>query len=207
MKETFLKINIMVKGNLYYENGEYYKGQFKNGLRDGKGIQYYKNNKIKYEGDFSEDKYHGEGNLYYKNAEYYKGQFKNGIKHGKGTDYYKKDKKQKNSNIKYNGYYKNDKYDGNGILYYENGEYYKGEFKDNYFDGRGYECLSDGSLRYNGYFVKNIYEGKGIFFNYKEKEYYFGVWKNGKMNGMGKIFGMCVGFYSNTNEIKNISII
>ena len=36
----------------FYEDGEYYVGQFFNGLKHGKGTIYYKDGKIKYEGDF-----------------------------------------------------------------------------------------------------------------------------------------------------------
>jgi len=45
------------------EDGEYYIGEWKNDLRNGKGIQYYSNGKIKYEGVFISDKY--EGNIKY----------------------------------------------------------------------------------------------------------------------------------------------
>ena len=39
-------------GKFYCEDGEYYIGQWKNGLKHGKGIYYYKNGNIKYEGIF-----------------------------------------------------------------------------------------------------------------------------------------------------------
>ena len=38
------------------EDGQYYIGQFKNGLKNGKGIEYYSNGSIKYEGEFENDK-------------------------------------------------------------------------------------------------------------------------------------------------------
>ena len=34
------------------ENGEYYEGQWKNDLKNGKGIEYDENWKIKYKGNF-----------------------------------------------------------------------------------------------------------------------------------------------------------
>ena len=68
-----------------------------------KGIIYYKNGNIKYEGDFINDKYEGNGKYIYENGEYYIGEFKNGLKHGKGIEYYK------NGNIKYDGYFINGK--------------------------------------------------------------------------------------------------
>ena len=43
------------------EEGEYYIGQFKNGLRNGKGTDYYQNGDILYDGDFVDDKREGNG--------------------------------------------------------------------------------------------------------------------------------------------------
>ena len=39
------------------ESGEYYKGEWLNDLKHGKGAIYSKNNIIKYEGDFIKGKY------------------------------------------------------------------------------------------------------------------------------------------------------
>ena len=47
-------------GKYTYGNGEYYVGEWKNGLRNGKG-KFYKNGNIRYEGDFANDKFKGNG--------------------------------------------------------------------------------------------------------------------------------------------------
>ena len=39
-------------GKLIFENGNYYIGQFKDGLPNGKGIEYYKNGNIMFDGNF-----------------------------------------------------------------------------------------------------------------------------------------------------------
>ena len=39
-------------GKYIWENGNYYIGQWKNSLRNGKGTMYYSNGKIKHEGDW-----------------------------------------------------------------------------------------------------------------------------------------------------------
>ena len=39
-------------GKYYWEDDKYYIGQFKNNLRHGKGIIYYKVNNVKYECNF-----------------------------------------------------------------------------------------------------------------------------------------------------------
>ena len=50
--------------------------------KNGEGKEYYKDGKIKFEGNFLDDKYDGEGKFYDENGEIYIGQFKNGKKNG-----------------------------------------------------------------------------------------------------------------------------
>ena len=75
-------------GILYYNEIEtdFYKGQFKDNLRNGKG-KYYENNKLVYEGDFKDDTYDGKGKLYNENGNYYEGGFTEGKKNGDGKEY------------------------------------------------------------------------------------------------------------------------
>ena len=40
------------KGKFTFEDGEYYIGEFLNGNKNGKGTDYYKDNKVKYDGYF-----------------------------------------------------------------------------------------------------------------------------------------------------------
>ena len=44
--------NMREMENFFYENGEYYIGEWKNGLMHGKAIIYYKNGNILYKGIF-----------------------------------------------------------------------------------------------------------------------------------------------------------
>ena len=113
------------KGKLYYSNGEYYEGQFKNGKKDGIGCEFYKNGKKKYDGKFVNDKYEdNEGTYFYENGEIYIGQFQNGKKNGHGQ-IYKDDKiikegffvddKEYNANSIQNNYNENNNNDNNNI--------------------------------------------------------------------------------------------
>ena len=54
-----------------------------NGLRNGKGIEYYSNGNIKYEGDWVNDKFEGNGKYILENGVYYIGEYKNGLKNVK----------------------------------------------------------------------------------------------------------------------------
>ena len=77
------------------------------GLKNGKGIMYYKNGNIKYDGEFINGKCEGTGKYVWEDGEYYLGQWKNGLKHGKGILYYK------DGSIKYDGGFINDKRENN----------------------------------------------------------------------------------------------
>ena len=77
---------------------------------NGKGIIYYKNGKIKYDGEFINDKLEGKGKYISENGDYYIGEFKKGLKHGKGTIYYK------NISTKYDGEFINDELKGKRII-------------------------------------------------------------------------------------------
>ena len=48
----------------------------------------YPNKKLKYEGDFKDDRVEGNGKFYWGNGNTYIGEFKNGLKHGKGTIFF-----------------------------------------------------------------------------------------------------------------------
>jgi len=140
------------KGAYYYndEGGNLYVGEWKKGLKHGKGILYYNHDakKIKYEGNFSKGKFEGKGIYYWKDGSYYIGDFVNGSKHGYGTYYVKGGK------IKYEGGFANDKFEGNGIYYCNNGNYYIGRFKDGLKFGKGMLANKNGEI-INGKFAKN----------------------------------------------------
>ena len=114
-----------------YKSGNYYIGPINNGLRCGKGTEYYKNGDIKYEGYFVNDKYEGIGKYIYENGNYYIGPFINGLSHDKGILYYK------NGSVKYEGNFINDKYDGYGKYVSEDGNYYLGQFLNGLKHGKG----------------------------------------------------------------------
>ena len=45
------------KGKYNYDDGAYFIGEYKNGLRNGKGIEYYSNGNIKYDGEWINDEF------------------------------------------------------------------------------------------------------------------------------------------------------
>ena len=72
-------------GKMIVENGGYYYiGEFRNGLRHGKGIVYFNNPELLFFGDFEGDKFEGTGALQYQEFEYYIGEWKDNLRTGKG---------------------------------------------------------------------------------------------------------------------------
>ena len=134
-------IIIDLKPQLNFGNGQYYKGDIINNKAHGKGILYNKDENIKYEGDFIDDKFEGRGKYFYENGEYFIGEFKNNLKNGKGIEYYK------NGDIKYEGDFIDDYREGNGKYNYENDDYYIGQFSFGLKHGKGIEYHKNGDIK------------------------------------------------------------
>ena len=56
-------------GTQYDKYGHYYKGSFKLGREDGKGIEYFPNGKKQYEGTYKQGRKNGIMKMYYDNEE------------------------------------------------------------------------------------------------------------------------------------------
>ena len=188
------------KGKYTFSNGEYYIGEWSKGERNGKGKEYYNDNKLRYDGDFVNGKYEGNGEYYFENEEYYIGQFLKGKRHGNGKLFYK------DKNIKYEGEFKNDNLDGKGKYYYKNGESYDGQWLNGKKHGKGiyyYKNNKDDRYlkkKYEGDFINDLFEGQGRY-NYENGEYYIGQWKKGNREGEGTEF-----FENGTIKRKGIFI-
>ena len=133
---------------------------------------------------------------------YYRGDFTaEGIKQGYGEEI------MANKTI-YMGVYQNGKFSCEGMLVYENGDYYignfyngnvcnkgtlvltdyityTGEWKDNKKNGYGIETCHEDESVYEGEFVNGEKEGKGVL-KFKDGSYYSGNFKNSKFDGEGQ---------------------
>ena len=167
-------------GIIELKNGNYYKGDIKNGKMHGKGKIFSENDDLIYEGDFVNDKFEGNGKLINDDGRYYIGQFKGGKKHGKGKIY-------KNNKLMYEGDFVNDKPDGNGKHIYDNGDYYIGQFKQAKRHGKGKLYTNNDVLIYDGDFIDDIMDGEGkVIFD--DGRYYIGQNKEGIPNGKGTTY-------------------
>ena len=95
---------------MFDENGNYYIGQFKDDLINGKGTLYNKNGNIIYEGDWINNKKEGNGKWIDGCGNYYIGQFKDNLRNGKGKVYLP------NGIMIYDGIFINDKSTLNCII-------------------------------------------------------------------------------------------
>ena len=169
-----------LNNEIKYENGNYYKGEIKNRKREGKGIEYYKNGGIKYEGNWVDDMPEGNGKFIEEEGNYYIGQFKKGLKHGKGNEYNKEGK------IMYEGDFVEGQKEGNGKYIFKSGRYYIGQFKNNKRHGKGIDYYENGTILYEGDFIDDKWEGNGRLNFPGNKFYHIGKFKNGKCHGEGK---------------------
>ena len=100
-----------------YKNQFIYIGEWKNDMREGRGVYYNPLTKEKYEGYFKNGKAEGNGTVYYNNGDIFKGEFKNWVKEGKGIYYY-------HNGDRIEAQFKND-LPIKGTYFYKNGEKYE----------------------------------------------------------------------------------
>ena len=120
----------------------------------------------------------GKGIFYYKNGSRYEGEY-----NGNGIYYYEHEPFKGNI---YDGGWKNDKQDGKGIFYFNDGDVYEGDWKNGGQRGKGIYHYNNGD-RYEGDFKNRTMDGKGIYF-YNNGQRYEGDFRNGKREGKGVFY-------------------
>ena len=162
-------------GKITFSNDETWYGEFKNGVPyNGKGILYF------YPGKFIKGVKNGDGEYYFPKGDKYIGEIKDGQKTGKALMFFYVDKSS------YDGFYKDDKRNGQGTLTFLNGSIYEGSWKDDLANGTGVIRFNNGDV-YEGEWIDGETDGTGVF-TWSNGDKYEGDWKNGKKNGQGTIF-------------------
>ena len=91
---------------------------------------------------------------------FFKGNFQNGLRNGNGIW-----KRNPGNSDKYEGEYKDDKKDGEGVFIWENGNMYKGSFCNDQKHGYGEMRWNDGSF-FKGNWENNLHLGESILYIY-----------------------------------------
>ena len=152
-------------GKYTFNNGNIYKGYFKDGKRHGRGKVTFHSGDL-YDGYFKDDKKHGKGKYTTPNGNLYFGYFKDDLRHGKG------EYKFPNGNI-YRGEYKYDLRHGKGLYKLQDGSNsHMGNTIKNKREGRfelildkRFFKLKDGKMK--KILVSNNIEGTAYFKNNK----------------------------------------
>ncbi|EFC49811.1 COG4642 domain-containing protein [Naegleria gruberi] len=171
------------KCKITWEDGSYYEGEVKNGLRDGFGVFISGDHKSKYEGEWKEGKRHGKGFMTYSAHETFEGTFSENKRNGTGLMHYK-------SGNYYEGEWKNNKREGQGTMHWvvDPLEVYEGQWINDLPDGIGKHTYLQASGKkcnyYEGSFSEGKREGQGTFY-YADGSYYSGEWYQNLKHGNG----------------------
>ena len=136
-------------GRIIKRNGQAFEGKFNNGVLNGKGVYKYKD--VLYVGNFENGIRQGKGVLFTKNFNY-QGQFTQGKIDGYGKIVFIEPHMEE---CEYEGFFKNNKIEGNGLMKWKNGNMYQGEMKDGKMNGRGRFIPKDG-IPSDGIFKDNV---------------------------------------------------
>lgn len=150
-----------------YEDGKIYEGEWKDNKRHGNGKLVFPNG-ASYEGEWKDDEIEGYGTVLWQDGGKYVGYFEDSQRHGKGTSYNADGIKM------YEGDHKYGKEDGYGTVFSDKGEIkYKGEWKKGEFHGQGIYTEKDES---DG----SVIVLKGEF---KEQKFFNGIFTRIKPDG------------------------
>ncbi|MCL2082621.1 MAG: hypothetical protein FWH04_05225 [Oscillospiraceae bacterium] len=166
-------LNGEIERDITYENGITYRGEYKDGVPNGKGVLTFANENT-YDGDFVDGMLTGKGIYTWADGKIYEGDFVDGKRHGKGV--YKS-----TSGSTYNGNFVCDKYQGKGVYTWASGNKYDGDWVDGNRHGKGVLTFADGD-KCECYYVDGLRNGHFTHY-YNDGKYDIGTYKDGERHG------------------------
>ncbi|KAJ9458310.1 Phosphatidylinositol 4-phosphate 5-kinase 8 [Diplonema papillatum] len=142
----------------------------------GKGVFTYGVEGDRYEGEFKDDKKHGEGCYTFANGNRYEGEFVEDRRNGFGIYYWV-------CGDMYSGCWKDGRMEGRGVTVYANGNKYEGDFCQDKREGQGKLTCTDG-LVFEGQWGDNMRHGYGVLV-FPTGDRYEGDWKEDRKDGRG----------------------
>lgn len=167
-------------GNGIYSwlNGTSFQGQFVAGMPHGMGSFTFAEGNS-YEGSLENGQMEGEGVYTFSNRDMYRGQFQQDYLWGSGTLIMSGP-----NNVKYDGSFMYDKFQGHGTITKQGNLVYKGELKYGMYHGSGTKHYSNGDC-YQGSFLLGFKHGYGIYY-FANGDKFEGYYAWGKKDGEGK---------------------
>ncbi|BCU03105.1 morn repeat domain [Pandoravirus japonicus] len=180
------------------------EGYWRGGLMHGTGFAV-RTDGSRYEGDWVDGKYHGYGILTDgSGCVFYRGRWQQGSAHGYGVRSDDRccfvgewehglpngygtcaDTKPDGGNRgTYRGMFRDGTYSGYGIVEYNQGDRYEGEWQDGRAHGLGTYTSADAKETYRGHWERGRHDGFGVLV-YREGHRYEGEWRDGERHGHG----------------------
>lgn len=171
------------QGTLKWVDGSVYTGNFRGGIRFGKGVFVNDRDQVRYDGFWVDGKREGWGELTLADRSKYSGMFNAGVKHGEGKMIFP-------SGNFYEGNWRHNKKNGYGVMSWSTEkEIYSGEWREDYPHGVGnlvwLEDKGETKVmrnRYSGEFFKGNRQGLGVFY-YANGATYEGEFHANKKHG------------------------
>jgi hypothetical protein len=183
------------KGKIYFDNGDFYVGEFEQGKMQGQGTYYSGFGKSTFRGRFAGDLMEGEGEEHWSDGTLYRGSFAKGMKHGRGILI--------SNQHTYEGEFSQGHFSGHGSFKLPNRMNFIGQWKESqlqspatitYPDGRKYDGEVDQDLlptgrgtiqtqhkKCTGTFDRGLLEGKAEILDLHSGELKFGDFRAGRL--------------------------
>ena len=137
----------------FYDNGDYYLGTMRDGMRHGRGRYEWAHGPV-YEGEYQQDMPHGQGLYVWPNGDQYSGEFAQGVRHGKGRYTWGPE------NF-YEGEYRFGERTGVGRRVRSGRTVYEGNFVSGARHGEGRQVEDSGDV-YSGWYEGGLRHGLGV---------------------------------------------